>query len=275
MYVVVRERIGEKAQPCDEPWLAGSPEAKTAFQDVARRYPTIEEAGCRICVGMATGKNSVFVRARGDVSVEEDLLAPAVATRDLYDGGIRWRGLHVIKTARPDGRPWTRHEKPRLYRYLDAHRRELESRYHVQNRGGSWRMTLVPFDQKLAEAPKVLVAETAKPCRVSLDEGGHMPLNSLHAITSTEWPLDALAAILSAGAVGLVAHAFKLGRNGGHLRVNATALRRVRIPRWVDLSAAEQGALASGRPELALEASARIYGLNDDLLRMCAATDGA
>lgn len=250
-------------------WLAGSPEARSAFLDAAARLPTLEEAGCRIRLGMTTGSNGVFVRRRDEFPIEPDLLVPAVATRDLVGTEVRWRGYCVPDTSGPDGTPWPVREKPRLYAYLSTHKKQLRGR-HTAKQGRSWRQTHSRLDRALAAAPKILVAETARPCRVALDPGGHMPLNSVHAITSREWPLGALLAILSTAAVGLVAHALLLPREGGHLRMNATALRQVRIPRWSSLSDKEKAAFASGNARDACEVSSRIFRMGDELLRQCA-----
>jgi hypothetical protein len=104
-----------------------------------------------------------------------------------------------------------------------------------------------------------------------MDPGGLMPLNSLHAITSSRWPLPALHALLASAAVGLAAAAINLQRNAQHVRLNATHLRCVRIPHWNDVSDRERELLSSGNPSLAAEATARLYDLDDALLRRCAA----
>lgn len=271
LYVVRRnEGVHRSSGPAhDAFWLAGSPEARSVFLDAVARLPTLEEAGCRIRLGMTTGSNGIFVRRGDEFPIEPDLLVPAVATRDLVGTEVRWRGYCVPDTSRPDGMPWPVREKPRLYAYLSAHKEQLRAR-HTARHGRSWRQTHSRLDRALAAAPKILVAETARPCRVALDPGGHMPLNSVHAIASREWPLNALLAILSTSAVGLVAHALLLPREGGHLRMNATALRQVRIPRWSSLSDKDKAAFASGNVRDACEASARIFRMGDELLRQCA-----
>jgi hypothetical protein len=249
-------------------WLAGPPAARSAFAAACSRMPPLEAAGCRVRLGVATGKNAIFVRKPEEFGIEADLLVPVVATRDLGPKSVEWRGMCIPNTTRSDGLPWTRSEKPRLYAYLNKHRKELEGRHSVTS-GGSWRTTHTRIDRELATSPKVLVAETANPCRVSLDLEGYMPLNSVHAVTSNEWPLPALHAILAAGAVGLVANALLLRRGGGHLRVNATALRQVRIPRWKSLPEKDQRLLLANDFGKACEATARIFGMKDSLLRQC------
>lgn len=267
---VMRRDMGEnRRKPVPTmPWLAGSSDARDAYASAAARMPILEEAGCKVRLGMATGRNSVFVRSPSDFGVERDVLVPAVATRDLGPLEVEWRGLCVLDTARPDGRPWSPQEKPQLYAYLRRYRHELTSRFSVQT-GSHWRLTHTRLDRPLAAQAKVLVAETANPCRVALDRGGHMPLNSVHAVTSDVWPLEALHAVLAAVAVGLVANALLLRRAGGYLRVNATALRQVRIPNWNSLRDTDRQGFASGSFEQACETAARVFKIQDKLLRQC------
>jgi hypothetical protein len=269
---VVRKAAGRRSsQPrgCSG-WLAGPTDACDAFERLARTMPTLEEAGCRVKLGMTTGANSIFVGTAGELPVEPELVVPAAEIRDLPNGVLAWRGRMVIVTHGPDGLPWPRRERPALYRYLSLHRQRLQRRATARA-GRSWRLTHSRVDHSLAAAPKLLVPEIGRRPRVVMDPGGLMPLNSLHAITSMQWPLGLLHALLAAAAVGLASTALNLRRGGEHTRLNATHLRRVRIPRWEDVGARERVLLYCGDPSMAAEAAARLYNLDDALLRRCAA----
>jgi hypothetical protein len=250
-------------------WMAGPADAQQAVERLADAMLTLEEAGCRVKLGMATGCNDVFVGYPETLAVEADLLVPIVEIADLSSGNLEWRGRYVVNTHGPNGMPWRRSDRPRLYAYLLKKQARLLERATVKH-GRSWRLTLSRVDQTLAKSIKLLVPETGRNFRVVLDQGGHMPLNSVHAITSSEWPIQALHALLGAAGIGLHALALSLTRNGGHLRLNATGLRRVRVPCWRTLSDAGKQALLAGSPSKAAEAAARIYGLDDRLLRRCA-----
>ena len=251
-------------------WLAGPIEAREAAERLTGTMPTLEAAGCRVKLGMTTGCNDVFLGTPEGLRVERDLLVPAVDISDLALGELVWRGRCVIDTHRSDGTPRWRSEYPNLYRHLWSMKQRLSERSTVRN-GRSWRLTHSRMDHALAGAAKLLVPETSRRARVVLDPGGHMPLNSVHAITSHRWPLQPLRALLASAGIGLQALALSLKRSGGHLRLNATGLRRVRIPIWEALPQADARALLSGDRSQAAEAAARIYGLADGLLRRCAA----
>jgi hypothetical protein len=251
-------------------WLAGPSDARKAFERLEGAMPKLEDAGCRVKLGMTTGANRVFVGKADRLPIEADLLVPAAEIGDMPQGVLAWRGQMVVVTHRPDGSPWPSRARPALYRYLAQHRERLEERVTVKG-GRSWRLTHSRVDPVLTTSPKLLVPEIGRLPRVVMDPGGLMPLNSLHAITSTDWPLAALHGLLAAGAVGLAATAINLRRGAEHIRLNATHLRCVRIPRWEDVADLERELLSSGDPSSAAEATARLYGLDDALLRRCAA----
>ncbi len=141
LFIIRRHDVErEAAAPCSIPWLAGSAEARAAFLFAREHMPTLEDAGCRVRLGVATGKNSIFVRLSEEFAIEEDLLIRVVATRDLGPKSVAWRGMCMPDTSRPDGRPWTQKEKPRLYAYLKRNHEELRDRHSVAA-GASWRLT--------------------------------------------------------------------------------------------------------------------------------------
>ena len=130
----------------------------------------LEDAGCRIKLGMTTGANSVFIGRVDELPVERDLLVPAAEIRDMPHGVLAWRGRMVIVTHRPDGSPWPCRDRPALYDYLSTHRKRLKQRVTVKA-GRSWRLTHSRVDHHLTAAPKVLVPEIGRRPRVVLDPG--------------------------------------------------------------------------------------------------------
>jgi hypothetical protein len=249
-------------------WLAGPISVQKVVERLAREIPKLESAGCHVQLGVATGCNSIFVGTADTLPVERDLLIPTLDTSDLKNGNFQWRGRFVIDTHRPDGLPWRRDERPRLYRYLLKEHGRLIDRASVRQ-GRSWRLMLSRADHDLKAASKLLIPETGLRAKIALDLGGHLPLNSIHAVTSSEWPLVALHSLLATAGVGLQMLALSVKRSGGYMRLNATGLRQVRLPSWQTLQDRDAAALMSDDRSKIAEATARIYGLSDQLLRLC------
>jgi hypothetical protein len=57
------------------------------------QFPTLEEAGCKVGIGVATGADQVFVGRFDALGVEPDRKLPLVMTRDIDTGSVKWRGL--------------------------------------------------------------------------------------------------------------------------------------------------------------------------------------
>ena len=59
-------------------------------------FPTLEEAGCKVGIGVATGADSAFIGPFTALDVEADRKIPLVMTKDIENGELKWRGLGVI-----------------------------------------------------------------------------------------------------------------------------------------------------------------------------------
>lgn len=252
-----------------EGWLLADDALTRVVRSCSRRMPSLAEAGVRVRLGLATGANDVFLCRADDASVERELLVPCAAIGDLAGPRPRWRGRSVIDVFAASGTVVERGRFPRLDAHLDAHKERLRAREHPVARR-DWRRTIQRPDRALAKTPKVLIGETGRHLHVGCDNGELLPLNSVHALVSTQWPPHALASALAVGA-GIWAEAFGCRRPGGDLRLNATNLKRVRLPRWQDVRTRLREGLTSNCEETRLSAAGDLYGLNAEQIERVAA----
>jgi len=61
------------------------------------------------------------------------------------------------------------------------------------------------------------------------------PHHNLYYVTSDEWDLRALQAVLLSAVTRLFVATYSTKMRGGFLRFQAQYLRRIRIPRWTDV----------------------------------------
>jgi hypothetical protein len=78
---------------------------------------------------------------------------------------------------------------------------------------------------------------------VVYEEGKFYPHHNLYYITSDEWDLKALQAVLRSGIAKLFVSLYSTQMRGGYLRFQAQYLRRIRLPRWKDVPVAISKAL--------------------------------
>ena len=93
------------------------------------------------------------------------------------------------------------------------------------------------------------------------------PHHNLYYITSQQWNLCALQALLRSGIAHLFVAAYSVKIGGGYLRFQAQNLKRIRIPHWHDISPDDQQHmthLGEVGEKLPVSLLARIYGVGEE-----------
>lgn len=201
-----------------------------------RELPTLEQAGCKVGIGVATGCDRVFIDAMDALPVEAERKLPLVMARDLVDGNIRWGGKAVLNPFDESGQLVPLESFPRFKRYLDAHRDSVAGRHVAQRNPGGWYRTIDRIQPGLLETPKLLVPDIKGEGVFVMDEGRYYPHHNLYFITSSEWDLRALQAVLRSSLTLMVVATYCTRMAGGFLRFQAQYLRRIRLPRWRDVN---------------------------------------
>src|SRR5439155_18099158 len=84
-------------------------------------FPVVEDAGCKVGIGVATGADKAFVGPFQKLDVEADRKLRLVTTRDILTGTVQWRGIGVINPFTGKGGLVNLKDYPRLKRYLEGH----------------------------------------------------------------------------------------------------------------------------------------------------------
>lgn len=229
----------------DEPWLLES-DAQPSLELVRRleaTFPTLEEAGCSVGIGVATGADKVFIGPYDELDVEEERKLPLVTTKDILTGEVQWKGLGVVNPFEEDGKLADFSAYPRFASYINRHREVLQKRHCAQKANGSWYRTIDRITPSLSARPKLLVPDIKGEANIVLEKGQLYPHHNLYFITSAHWPLEALQRILQSGIARLFVRAYSTKMRGGCLRFQAQYLRRIRLPHWKQIDALLQSKL--------------------------------
>ncbi len=230
----------------DDPWLLES-DAQPSLELIRKleaAFPTLEESGCRVGIGVATGADKIYIGLYEELNVEEERKLPLVTTRDILSGSIKWRGLGVVNPFEESGALADFSRYPRFAAYLLKHQEALLKRHCAQKANGSWYRTIDRITPSLAQQPKLLIPDIKGEANIVLDESGLYPHHNLYYITSRDWPLLALQRVLMSGIARLFVRAYSTKMRGGCLRFQAQYLRRIRLPRWRDVSVHAQQILS-------------------------------
>ncbi|PJL11568.1 modification methylase PaeR7I [Stenotrophomonas maltophilia] len=260
----VRELVGVTND--SEPWLLGSSDQMALIRRLEGAFPSLEEAGCRVGIGVATGADKAFIGDFAALDVEPSRKLPLVTTKDILSGEVMWRGQGVINPFGVSGGLVNLDKYPRLRRYLEVRREVIVARHCAQKYPENWYRTIDRITPSLAARPKLLIPDIKGEAHVVFEDGKFYPHHNLYHVTSDDWDLRALQAVLLSAISRLFVATYSTKMRGGFLRFQAQYLRRIRIPRWIDVPMPlrlELAEAAIGRDVQACNrATFELYGLS-------------
>lgn len=270
------------AEHTSSPWvqqieLTGSGIAPLLLDDVAqlalmqrveRDFPTLEQSGCKVGIGVATGCDEVYIDSLGDLPVEPSRKLPLAMARDLVDGRLVWGGKGVLNPFDDDGHLVDLDDYPKLRKYLQRHEDAVRRRNVAKRNPGGWFRTIDRIYPHLQAIPKLLVPDIKGEAAFVLDEGHFYPHHNLYYVTSQSWDLRALQTVLRSSITLMTVATYCTRMAGGFLRFQAQYLRKIRLPEWAQVDAAMRtwliAASASSNQDEIDAPVFELYGLTRD-----------
>ena len=251
-----------------DPWVLEDFKGLKLVRRLEAEFPSIEQSGCKVGIGVATGADSVFIANFENLDVEEDRKLPLARTKDIRGGVVQWEGYGVLNPFDNTGSLVNLDKYPKLAAYLDEHEQVLRSRHVGKNNPNAWYRTIDRIYPDLATKPKLLIPDINGASQIVYEDGHLYPHHNLYFITSDEWDLRALRAVLMSGIGRLFVSTYSTKMRGGYLRYQAQYLRRIRLPRWKDISLTLRTALASAAESedvaSAHQATSELYNLSSE-----------
>jgi TaqI-like C-terminal specificity domain/Eco57I restriction-modification methylase len=240
-----------------EPWVLEAFDKLAVMRRIEREFPKVEDVGCKVGIGVATGADQVFIGKFDELDVEPSRKLPLVMTRDILEGTVEWRGFGVINPFEIDGKLALLARYPKLARYLETHGEAIRNRHVSTKNPGSWYRTIDRIYPELAKRPKLLIPDIKGEAHIVYEEGRLYPHHNLYWMTADEWDLRALQAVLLSDITKLFIGVYSTKMRGGYFRYQAQYLRRICIPKWSDVSPAL-------RKRLVQAAKSRDFGACND-----------
>ena len=231
-----------------EPWIFESLDQLAVVRRLEQQFPSIEGAGCKVGIGVATGADNAFIGPLGELDVEADRKLPLVMTNDIRTGKIEWRGQGVINPFTNGGGLVDLAKYPKLKRYLEARKSQIAKRHVAKKTPVNWYRTIDRIYPELVVKPKLLIPDIKGEAHIVFDAGSYYPHHNLYYIISDAWNLRALQAVLRSGIARLFVSTYSTKMRGGYLRFQAQYLRRIRIPQWKDVPGKLRQFLADAGP---------------------------
>ncbi len=86
-----------------DPWLLESSDQIALIRRLENEFPCLEDSGCKVGIGVATGADKAFIGPFNSLDVEPDRKLPLATTKDIVSGEVAWTGLGVINPFKDEG----------------------------------------------------------------------------------------------------------------------------------------------------------------------------
>lgn len=252
-----------------EPWLLESSDQMALIRRLENQFPLLEEVGCKVGIGVATGADKAYIGDFDTLDVEPDRKLPLATTKDIISGEVRWSGQGVINPFAEGSGLVDLQNYPRLRHYLEARREIIAGRHCAQKTPANWYRTIDRITPALASRPKLLIPDIKNEAHIVFEDGKLYPHHNLYYVTSDEWDLRALQAVMLSAITRLFMTTYSTKMRGGFLRFQAQYLRRIRIPQWADVSTTLRTELAEAAIKRDVQACNRatykLFGLSNEI----------
>jgi adenine-specific DNA-methyltransferase len=214
----------------------------------------IEKQDFKIGIGVATGKDSVFISNDFHDQIEHELLVPILTSKDLKGDALNWQGNYLINPFNPDGSLINLTHYPKANNYFIKNKEFLEKRHVAKKNINHWYKTIDKVNIRLVNQPKILLPDITGNKFIFIDEGKFYPHHNLYYITSNNLEeLKVLTCFLMSDFVKnqLMENGNKM--NGGYCRWQSQNLRKVLIPFIHSLSTIDKKKLIDSYENMEIE----------------------
>ena len=155
----------------------------------------------------------------------------------------------------------------------------IKARHVSKKNPHGWYRTIDRIYPELTFVPKLLIPDIKGEAHIVYEPGKLYPHHNLYFITSTEWDLHALQAVLLSDVTRTFITLYSTKMRGGYLRFQAQYLRRLRLPMWREVPASLRSELTkAGKlrdPAACNAATASLYKLTTFERQALVAVPGA
>lgn len=248
-----------------EPWILESKDQTDLIRRIENNFPLLEEVGCKVGIGVATGADRIFIGKHDELDIETDRKIPLATTKDIISGKMHWINQVVINPFEDSGKLVDLEKYPKLKKYLEDHKEIISARHCAKKNPSNWYRTIDRITPSLLAQKKLLIPDIKGQAHIVYEDGNFYPHHNLYYVISKEWDLHALQAVLMSSLTKLFISTYSTKMKGGFLRFQAQYIRRVRLPLWETVHEAVRNDLIKAAKERDLfmcnQATFRLYQL--------------
>ena len=227
----------------EAPWLLDSPQVFDLIRQLESAYPTIEDDGVEVGIGVATGRDKFFIGKYDELPVEDERKLKLAVAKDVHGGKVSWSGLGVINPWLETGELARLEDWPRFAAHLATRKEDLLKRHTARKAPQNWYRTIDRIVPSRTVQPKLLIPDIKGTAEVGYESGELYAHHNLYTMMSDTWDVTVLQAFLRSSVAIMFIGAYSPRMAGGFLRFQAQYLRRIRVPSWSRLSSARRSDL--------------------------------
>lgn len=189
----------------------------------------IENQGFKIGIGVATGRDKVFIGE--DLEIEDELLIPIITAKELKSDKFQKSQKRVINPFDESGKLIDLKEYPKANAYFTQFEKELSNRHIAKKNPLAWYRTIDKINPQLVKVDKILLPDITGNKKIFIDRGNYYPHHNLYYIIGNSFnDLKVLASILMSDFVFRQLKILSSNMNGGYPRWQSQNLRRLQLP---------------------------------------------
>ena len=192
---------------------------------------SIEQQNYKIGIGVATGRDSVFISDCFKGQIEEALLIPILTSKDIKGVNIDWQGNYIINPFDEHGNLINLAEFPRAQSYFNEHKEDLLNRHIAKKDATKWYKTIDKIQCSLVSKPKVILPDISGNRFIHVDKGDYYPHHNLYYIVGGSYDEMCLVACLLMSDFAYM-QLLEAGNKmkGGYPRWQSQNLRKLLLP---------------------------------------------
>ena len=159
----------------DSPWILTNCDQLALVRRLESEFPLLEDAGCKVGIGVATGADKVFIDDYDSLDVESSRKLPLAITRDIASGTLSWTGKGVVNPFNDDGSLVDLDDFPKLRQYFAKHEDQLKKRHVAKKNTNKWYRTIDRIHADLATQPKLLIPDIKGHANIVVEDGTLYP----------------------------------------------------------------------------------------------------
>ncbi len=199
--------------------------------NIRLKLASIAEQGFSIGIGVATGRDKIFIRKDFNKLVEQQVLLPILTSKGVKGDQISWQGNYLINPYEADGKLIDLDHYPKAKAYFEANREALSSRHIAKKNPENWFRTIDRVHFGLRETPKIILPDITGNKFLHIDKGEFYPHHNLYYISGKSLEeLELLAAILLSDFVKKQLLEVGNKMNGGYPRWQSQNIKKLKLP---------------------------------------------